>query len=435
MTTFICKVITPQGQVVKIKLQEKDKISCLKRLKKNEMTPISIEPSKLNIFKIKKDRIKSKKITAKIHSENKRRLTIDKDLLTKDIEKKVTLKEIKEFTIDLYTLKKTNFTNDHALKTLINKTENEFFRKILINILDGLKKGKYIYKTMKEYKDVFPIIYINLIKTGELTNSFELSLEYAITYLENEEKLINKVKKVLLPNVIAFLGILIMLVFAVLIVIPNLQNIFRTYGINVYLPEFILFLSKLFRVFVKYWYIWGLVILIATMWLKKYISNEKGKNKVDYYKYNNFIFGKLFFLLDFSRIVRSIYLNLQNKMRLEDALEISKQVTKNTYMMGLIEKSINNVYVGKSWFDSFDDENMLNPIILELLKKGSKAKSVHILDSAIQYIDKEIEKEINRTLRILPEISYILVGIALFAFIVTILVPCMQIYLGGLLFI
>lgn len=435
MTTFICKVITPQGQVVKIKMQEKDKISCLKRLKKNGMTPISIEPSRLNIFKSKKDKVKTKKVTATIHSSKKRRLTIDKDILTKDINQKVSLKEIKEFTVDFYTLKKTNFTDEHALKTLINKTENEFFRKILINILDGIKKGKYIYKTMKEYQDVFPIIYINLIKTGELTNSFEVSLEYAITYLENEEKLINKVKKVLMPNVIAFLGIMIMLIFAVLIVIPNLQNIFRTYGINVYLPKFILFFSRLFRFLVRYWYIWAVAIFIAAIWFKKYISDEKGKNKVDYYKYNNFIFGKLFFLLDFSRIVRSIYLNLRNKMRLEDALEISKQVTKNTYMMGLIEKSINNVYVGKSWFDSFDDEKMLNPIILELLKKGSKARSVHTLDTAIEYIDKEIEKEISRTLRILPEISYILVGIALFAFIVTILVPCMQIYLGGLLFI
>ena len=78
---------------------------------------------------------------------------------------------------------------------------------------------------------------------------------------------------------------------------------------------------------------------------------------------------------------------------------------------------------------------MINPIILELLKQGSKAKSIHTFDMAIQYLHREIEKEISRTLRILPEISYVLVGVALLVFIVTILVPCIQIYLGGLLFI
>lgn len=431
MTTFICKVMTPQGQVVKIKIQEKDKISCLKRLKKNRMTPISVEPSKLNIFKSKK----SKKVTATIHAKKKKKIGINKDILDEDLGNRVRLREIKEFTIDFYTLKKSNFTNEHALKTLINKTENEFFKKILENILKGLKQGKYIYKTMKEYNDVFPIIYINLIKTGELTNSFEASLEYAIAYLENEEKLINKVKKVLIPNIVAFLGIIVMLIFAVLIIIPNLQSIFRTYGINVYLPKFVLFFSRLFRVLIRYWYFSLLVILVAVIAFIRFLKDDKGRYKFDYFKYNNFIFGKLFFLLDFSRIVRSIYLNLQNKMRLEDALEISKQVVKNTYMISLIEKAINNVYIGKSWFDSFENEKMLNPIILELLKKGSKARTVHTLDTAIQYMDKEIEKEINRTLKILPEISYVLVGIALLVFIVTILVPCMQIYLGGLLFI
>ena len=73
--------------------------------------------------------------------------------------------------------------------------------------------------------------------------------------------------------------------------------------------------------------------------------------------------------------------------------------------------------------------------VSESFKKGSKLRTVHTLDTAIQYMDKEIEKEINRTLKILPEISYVLVGIALLTFIVTILIPCMQIYLGGLLFI
>ena len=430
MTTFICKVMTPQGQVVKIKIQEKDKISCLKRLKKNGMTPISVEPSKLNIFKSKKN----KKVTATIHAKKKKKIGINKDILDEDLGNRVRLREIKEFTIDFYTLKKSNFTNEHALKTLINKTENEFFKKILENILKGLKQGKYIYKTMKEYNDVFPIIYINLIKTGELTKSIDSSLEYAISYLENEEKIRNKVRHVLVPNMVAFFGIILMLVIAIVIVIPNLQEIFRTYGINVYLPKFVLYLSRLFRAFVQNWYWFAILFVLAIIIFIKWIGEEKGRYKFDSLKYKNFICGKLYFLLDFSRIIRSIYLNLQNKMRLEDALEISKQVTKNTYMVALIEKAINNVYVGKSWFDSFENERVLNPIILELLKKGTKAKSIHTLDIAIHYMDNEIEKEMSRTLKILPEISYIFVGIALFSFIFTILIPCIQIYLGGFLF-
>ena len=433
MTTFICKVMTEQGQVVKVKLKEKDKITCMKRLKKNGMTPISIETSIFSNFDFYNHN-RNKNLTATIHTKKKRKFSVKKDILDKEVINSISLREIREFTTDFYTLRKSNFTDKHALLTIINKTENTYFKKILKDILKGVEEGKYIYKTMKEYKNVFPIIYINLIKTGELTKSVDSSLEYAISYLENEEKIRNKVRHVLVPNMLAFFGIILMLVIAIIIVIPNLQEIFRTYGINVYLPKFVLYLSRLFRAFVQNWYWFAILFLIAIIMFIKWVSEEKGRYKFDSLKYKNFIFGKLYFLLDFSRIIRSIYLNLQNKMRLEDALEISKQVTKNTYMISLIEKAINNVYVGKSWFDSFENEKILNPIVLELLKKGTKVKSVHTLDIAIQYMDKEIEKEMKRTLKILPEISYIFVGIALFAFIFTILIPCIQIYLGGFLF-
>ena len=342
MAVFKCKVITPQGQIVKIKIKEKDKISCLKRLKKNGMTPISVETSIFDNYSSNRKR----KLTADIKVKKNKKFSIKKDILDKDITNKISLREIKEFTSDFYILRKSNFTDKHALITLINKTDNEYLKKILENILNGLENGKYIYKTMKEYKNVFPTIYINLIKTGELTNSVNASLEYAISYLENEEKIKNKIKHVLLPNVLAFIGIVVMLICAIVIVIPNLQEIFRTYGINVYLPKFVLFLSRSFRKIIKFWYILLIIVVATIIAFIRWISKEKGRLKFDGFKYNNFIFGKLFFMLDFSRIIRSIYLNLRNKMRLEDALEISKQVTNNTYMNNLIEKSISNVYVG-----------------------------------------------------------------------------------------
>ena len=56
------------------------------------------------------------------------------------------------------------------------------------------------------------------------------------------------------------------------------------------------------------------------------------------------------------------------------------------------------------------------------------------MEKVEQYIDFEIENEIDKLLRILPEISYTIVGIAILIFIITIVMPIMQVYLGGFLF-
>ena len=82
---------------------------------------------------------------------------------------KITNRDIVIFTQDFYLLKKANFNNIHALSTIIENTENPSFRAIIEDILLGVESGENMYTTMEYYTGVFPPIYINMIKVGELS--------------------------------------------------------------------------------------------------------------------------------------------------------------------------------------------------------------------------------------------------------------------------
>ena len=92
-------------------------------------------------------------------------------------------------------MKKANFNNIHALRTIIESTENVTFKGILEDILAGVEAGENMYTTMEYYSDVFPYIYINMIKVGELSGSLENSLEQAVKYLDSTAKFNKKIKK------------------------------------------------------------------------------------------------------------------------------------------------------------------------------------------------------------------------------------------------
>ena len=81
-------------------------------------------------------------------------------------------------------MKKANFNNVHALSTIIDSTENLALVGILEDILAGVEAGDYMYKTMEYYSNVFPYIYVNMIRVGELSGSLENSLLQAVEYLE-----------------------------------------------------------------------------------------------------------------------------------------------------------------------------------------------------------------------------------------------------------
>ena len=83
-----------------------------------------------------------------------------------------------------------------------------------------------MYSTMEYYSNVFPYIYTNMIKVGELSGSLSNSLEQAVRYLEESTELTKKIKKILIPNILQFVGIIIMLVVGTLVAVPQMENLF-----------------------------------------------------------------------------------------------------------------------------------------------------------------------------------------------------------------
>ena len=73
------------------------------------------------------------------------------------------------FTQNFYLLKKANFNNIHALSTIIESIDNLSFKSIVEDILAGVEAGENMYTTMEYYTNVFPFIYINIVKVGELS--------------------------------------------------------------------------------------------------------------------------------------------------------------------------------------------------------------------------------------------------------------------------
>ena len=156
--------------------------------------------------------------------------------------------------------------------------------------------------------------------------------------------------------------------------------------------------------------------------------------KYDYFKYKNKLFGKLNYLIDFSNLLKSISFNY-NKIRIQDLLEISKNFVDNSYMKLKIEESINNIYLGKDWLNPFENEKKVNSTIIEMIRKSQNRDSKNIIEKVIIYLNKEIENELNNSLKRILEYSYIIIGISIILFLIIILIPCIQAFLGGLLII
>lgn len=441
MPTYIYKAVTSSGIIVRNRVEAGSKQNLLRALKENNLMPITIEQVAYSAKKKKSKKKNIKDIEEIMKNANTTKINTKKTSTVKEKinmylskTEKVTPRDLVIFTQNFYLLKKANFNNIHALKTIMESTENLTFKGVLEDILAGVEAGENMYTTMEYYEDIFPYIYINMIKVGELSGSLTSSLEQAVRYLDSTEALNKKIRSILIPNIIQFVLLLVMLFVGTIVAIPAIQNVYNEVGTQDTLPAVTLWFQGVVNNLVKFWYIPVVIVLAAVVAVIFYINTPKGKYKFDYFKYKMPVFGQLIFTLDFSRLMKGMLLNLENGMRIQESIEVSKNIIKNYLMLSIIETSLSNILVGDSWIEPFEKSGLAKPMITEMLKIGMQTDLTEMMNKLVEYLEIDIDNIMDKVMKVLPQVVYAIVGVVLIFFVVVVLVPCIQVYMGDFLF-
>ena len=154
MPTYMYRAATKSGLVVKNKVEAPSKQSLLKSLKSSDLMPIDIEQLAYK-GKVKKKQRKNitniqeimKNVnTTQLDKKNKTMSVKEKVNLYLAKTEKITPRDLVIFTQNFYLLKKADFNNIHALRTIIEGTENLSFRGVIEDILAGVEaRRKYVY--------------------------------------------------------------------------------------------------------------------------------------------------------------------------------------------------------------------------------------------------------------------------------------------------
>ena len=100
-------------------------------------------------------------------------------------------------------------------------------------------------------------------------------------------------------------------------------------------------------------------------------------------------------------------------------------------MLSIVETSINNILIGASWIEPFENSGLCKSMEIEMLKIGMQTDLPEMMEKLLDYMDQDINESLNKLMKVLPEISYAFVGILLIFLVVVVLVPCIQLYMGN----
>ena len=307
-------------------------------------------------------------------------------------------------------------------------------RDIIEEIMIGVESGENIYTTMAKYPNVFPPLYANFVRVGEESGSLDTALQYGRQYMESSIRLRKNIRGILIPKILLFVVITVLMMAALLFGAPMIENVYEMFGSDRELPVATQIAISISRWIIAHWYV--MVGAMASIWViyRIYVSTPIGRYNVDKVKIKFPVFGKLALNILTNKFFQAMMLNLKNGMRIQDSLEVSKSVTDNYYFLALIETGKNNLLAGGSWIEPFEIEGAFSPMTLEMLDIGMKTDLVEMMEKIEEYVEEEINEAIEATVKALPEIMYVFIGIVLVFFVITVMMPLIDVYMGGFLF-
>lgn len=441
MAAYKYRVLLENGRIGRGKITAPNKSKAISMLKTKYMQPVYIKRMYESKKKYKRldykriERENQKQFVENLRKKKPQKSRIDFRNITWDdikaIFTPIKSKDIITFVNNFYILKKSKFNNVQALQSLYDGESNPAFKDIIEDLLIGVEAGERLNTIMESYPKVFPPLFVNFIKVGEESGNLDTALLYARDYLEQANKIKKQVRKAVIPRVLQFIAIFGMMFAALIIGVPLLEDVYQMFGSEQEIPK-----ATMVALDICKWIGNNFLYLLAGagiifLGVYIYITSPMGKYKWDKFVLTAPVLGSLMTNITVNEFFQAMLLNLKNGMRIQEALEVSKSVTRNYYFLSAIEAGKANTLSGDSWITPFEEKKLFKPMVREMVTIGMKTDLAEMMDKVNEYIRTEVKESLDIFTKVLPDISYLFVGVMLIAFVITVMVPLTNLYMGG----
>jgi len=320
------------------------------------------------------------------------------------------------FTHEMSTLLGAGMPLDRSLSILTDLSERPEMKRIVADVLQSVQRGKSLAEALAQHPKVFPPIYINMVKAGEIGGVLDHVLARLTEYLERANELRDEVRSAMVYPLIllftAFISVTILLTY----VLPKFGSIFAQAGHSLpFTARMLLGLSDAMR---SYWWIGVIVIGLGTVGMVHFLRTPGGRLKWDNVKLRLFLLGDLTRKVAVARFARTLGTLLRSGVPMLQALEIVRDVVGNLVLAGAIDQVKVGVRGGSGVSGPLNQTGVFPALALQMISVGEETgKLDDMLIQVAEYFDKEVRQQVKRMTSLL-EPALLLVGGVVVAFVV-----------------
>jgi len=144
--------------------------------------------------------------------------------------KTLSTKQISDFTRSLATLLQAGLPIVTSLEIIKKDVKHYGYKRLLSRLIGRLKMGHSLSAELRFWPQYFNSFYCQLVEAGESVGRIDNSFSRLTLYLEQKQKLSNKVNKALMYPVAVVIVAFIVVGILMIKVIPSFKDIFSSFG-------------------------------------------------------------------------------------------------------------------------------------------------------------------------------------------------------------
>jgi general secretion pathway protein F len=393
MAVFSYRSTTMDGVVAEGVIEAADEKAAIERLKSTGVIPLEIKAPAAGGFKAKIGLRRSKK-------------------------------DLGAFTAELSSLLAAGLPLDRSLQVLSGISGPGGMKEVLQSLLTSIRGGSSFSEALRKHPEIFPRIYMNMVRAGEAGGFLDVILERLNEYIESSKELKDHIVSAMIyPSILVVtsgVSIILLLTF----VLPRFAVIFDELGSSLPLStQILLSVSDLLKSY-------GLFLLpalvAAGLAFRNYIATEGGRRRWDGLKL--LLMDDVIRKLETARFCRTLGTLLKGGVPLLEALNNAREVIGNRVIAEAIEVVSKGAKEGRGISDPLSRAGVFPPLALSMIRVGEETGTLDemLTRVAVNY-EKSLKEAVKRFMSLLEPVMILATGLVIGFIVISMLLAVFSI--------
>jgi general secretion pathway protein F len=340
--------------------------------------------------------------------------------------KRIREKDILVFTQELHTLVMSGFPLDRSLAVVGQLAESAALSEVLQGVLKEVKGGKSFSEGLAKYGEIFPRVYVNMVKAGETGGMLEEVLGRLAAFLETSQNLRSYVIGALIyPALLSVVGIASVTILT-LFVVPRFASIFQDMGVPLPLPMFVL--KGLSDFLSGYWWLVLIFAILISVYVRRARNSVEGRLRWDRWLLKLPLVGAVIQKVEVARFSRTLGTLLHGGVPLMQAMTIVRDIVANQGIAVMVDPIREGIKKGEGISQPMKQSGVFPPLAMHLIEVGEESGRLDsMLVQVAEVYDNEVRNGVKNLIAFFEPALILVMGIIIGTIVVSMLLAIFSI--------